>query len=416
MIGKIKDKYPFIVNILSYGTYQFVNLIILIVMIPFFIGTYGVDNFGIISIAQGVGMIVAGFCDYNYMITGVREIAINHGNKNLISKMITESIISKAIILLILFFLGTIIFYSFERTRGILTDLQIGNIYGFSISIIPVWALNALHFNKPLAIFSAPIRLISIFLIYQNLKTKNDYYLVNVYLTLGNLLASLVIYQYLSIKKNISYKHFSLSNIKYNFQKGIFLCLSNICTSAYMNIIPLILSLHVSPYFVGIYSLADKIMNGGRQILSICSNIIYPYTCKAIMKKQYIKKFFLPAFGTIILSISIFVLIVFFFRIEILSLIGNESIAKDAELIFVILLCSLPVIAANIPFTHYLYATRRENTVSMIAIFTCVTSLILNILISKNYAVTGTSILLIVTELFYTVFLMYKTFKSRLIL
>jgi PST family polysaccharide transporter len=416
MHGKIKDKYPFIINILSYAAYQFVNLLILIIMIPFFISTYGVDKFGIISIAQGVGIIVAGFCDYNYMITGVREIATNHGNNNFISKKITESIISKIIICCTLFIFGTGLFYCFESTRNILSDLQIGIIYGFSISFIPVWALNALHFNLPLAIFSAPIRLISIFLIYQILKNKNDYYLVNIYLTIGNLFASIVIYKFLSIKKSISYNHFSLNSIISNFQKGVYLCLSNICASTYMNIIPLILSLYVSPYFVGIYSLADKIINGGRQILSISSNIIYPYTCKAIMKKQYVKNFFIPAFGTILLLISSFVFVTFLFRIEILSFIGNERVAIETELIFIILLCTLPIVATNIPFTHYLYATRRENTVSMIAIIICIGSLISNIFISKYFGITGTSALLIITELCYSILLMYKTFRSRLIL
>ncbi len=412
MNGKIKDKYPYIINILSYGIYQVVNLILLIIMIPFFIETYGVDKFGIIAIGQAVGIIVAAICDYNYMITGVREIAANNNNKDLISRLITESIISKMLILLVIFILGSALFYSIERTRIIITDVQIGIIYGFSVSLIPVWALNALHFNLPLAIFSTPVRLITILLIYHTLRENNDYQMVNVYLTLGNLLAAIAIYQYISFKKNISYSQFSWSSIISNFQKGIYLCLSNICTATYMNMNALILSLYVSPYFIGVFSVADKIINGGRQILSISSNIIYPYACKAILKKEYLRSFFFPVFGTFLLFICGGVLIAFFMRTELLSLVGSPHVAKEAEYIFILLLCSLPLVATNIPFTQYLNATRRENTVSMIAIFTCLISLTFNFLLSKHFAEIGTSFSVILTELFCTLFLIFKAFRS----
>lgn len=412
MKSKIKDKYSYIINILSYGIYQLVNLILLIVMIPFFIETYGVDKFGLISIGQAVGIIVAAICDYNYMITGVREIALNNLNKDLISRLITESIISKILILTVLFVLGTALCYSIESTRLITSDIQIGILYGFTISLIPVWVLNALHFNLPLAIFSTPIRLISILFIYYSLGEKNDYRLVNVYLSLGNLFAAIAIYKYMSVKKNISYNQFSRSSIVDNFRKGLYLCFSNICTATYMNINALILSLYVSPYFIGVYSLADKIINGGRQILSISSNIIYPYTCKAIIKKEFVRKFFFPVFGSFLLFICVGVMIGFFIRTYLLSEIGSPHIAKEADYIFILLLCSLPIVTANIPFTQYLNATRRENTVSMIAMLTCLISLTSNLFLSKYFAEIGTGFSVILTELFCTLFLMYKSFRS----
>jgi O-antigen/teichoic acid export membrane protein len=181
-----------------------------------------------------------------------------------------------------------------------------------------------------------------------------------------------------------------------------------------MNLNALILSFYVHPFFIGVYSIADRIINGGRQVLSICSNIIYPYSVRAIITStNYLTRFFIPVFGTLILIIFMAVAGVIIYSFDILEIISNKQIAKEAHLLFIILLCTLPIVASNIPFTHYLNSKNKENIVAFIAIATCLVSIISNLILSNKFMHIGTSISVLITETFCTVLLIYKSLSIK---
>lgn len=412
--------FKFIINIFSIGIYQAVNLLILIVLVPFYIKYYGIEQFGIINLSQAFGLYILAICDYNFLVKGVREISQNINNPSLIGKIFKEALISKIILFLLGTTLGLIIICIVPNFHKYWLDLLIGMLYGLSISILPVWLLQGIQYTQPLAFIHAPIRLIGVCIIFLFFRLSTDYFWVNVILCTTNFIASGIIILFLTKKSKLKFDiNYSFQNILNNFKIGHKVCLANISTNTYMNLNTIFLAFFASTEAVGVYSIAEKAIIGFRQILSILASVIYPVVCKKIKESKLVFSQFIRKTGLYLLIGYILIAITLFllkdFIIPFLANSSTQSEIDTSKFIFIILIFSLPIVSLNVPFSLVMNSLEKESSVSNIAICTAIISIILNVFFSYFLHEIGTAISVLLTELFFTLTIIYVFFRYKYI-
>lgn len=408
----------FLINLLSVGIYQGVNLLVLIILVPFYISHYGIDGFGIINLSQAFGLYILALCDFNFLVKGIRDISQNINSPEIIGKYYLESLISKFILFLLGFLGGLLIIFVVPNFRMNMTDLILGMAYGFSLSLLPVWLLQGLQYTQPLAYIHAPIRLISIYCIYVFLQNKADYFYVNIVLCLSNFIVTIIILLILKSQNKIQFiNNVSIPSIMHNFKLGQKVCLSNICVNTYMNLNTVFLGVFASSEAVGIYSVAEKVVIGFRQLLSIFASILYPIYCeKMLLINSVINKFVFKSGILIVFIFLLFSICIIFFRWDIITLLNNNTVNSSEYLstqILTILAISLPIVATNVPFSLTLNALGKESNISTIAIVAAIVSILSNVILSKHFFEIGTAYSVLFTEVFFTISVVILAFQLK---
>lgn len=395
----------FFINLLYSGIYQGVNLILLIVLVPFYIQTYGIEHFGIINLGQAFGLYILALCDFNFLVKGVREVNANISNPKDLGSFYIESVISKLLLFIFGYLFGLIIILFIPNFNHIFADLSIGMLYGLSLSIVPLWLLQGLQFTKPLALIHSPIRLLGIVFIFLFLTDKTDYFWVNPVLIVSNFIATIVIL--ISLYKNkkiILSTQISTYRIFDNLRLGKRVCFANISVNTYMNLNTVVLGIFASPEIVGLYSLAEKAIIGFRQILSVIASVLYPMVCEKVLNfKNEVNRFVFISGTSLVFMYIIFTGFLIIFREPIITFLSNSHNSVSTTNIMFILSLTLPIVALNVPFWLTLNANGLEKQVSNIAILTAMISLIVNAVLSKMFFALGTAFSVLFTETFFTI-------------
>lgn len=115
MKQKIKSviKSDFVKKFSIYGFGQLFNLVTPLLVVPYIVSVCGEENFGKTAVGMAIAFFLIVFVDYGSDIIGVREVAVNRDNHKLLNKIFTTTYAVKAIILIAVLVITSIVFLSF---------------------------------------------------------------------------------------------------------------------------------------------------------------------------------------------------------------------------------------------------------------------------------------------------------------
>lgn len=407
-----------IVNFISLLMNNGINVLLSLILIPFYISHYGFDNYGIISLTQVISTYVMITCDYHFAAIASREISVNRNNKNFISNYISEVLSVKIILFILSVLIITILTLFIPNYRLLLFDFYFGAILGLSVSLFPSYVFQGIENLKPVAIINGICKGLGVAIICLYLVNKTDYQWVNIVLASTNFIGVIGAYAWLSNKYKFKLQlHFNLNAILSHIKNGFKVFIASFAVSFTVSSNVLILGIFADKNIVGYYSLAEKIVAFVRQLLSTLYQVIYPFVCIEFENKSQKLNLFLKKYMLFLIAGTIVFVGFTYLLADYLYLINpTKNFNQSKEILKQ--LCFIPIIIAiNNVYNMYIMAARKESMFANILLFASIMYLPLSLFLTKNFNINGlisTSYIiefLILIGLFWMSEIKYKELK-----
>jgi O-antigen/teichoic acid export membrane protein len=191
--------------------------------------------------------------------------------------------------------------------------------------------------------------------------------------------------------------------------------LTNVCTVVYANSTLLLMSFMLDPKLLGLYGLADKILQWTKSGLVLIHNAVYPTLCRLVIEEpkqviQFLKKTYrlvwlLTLAGAIVFYLNADSILAFF--IDDLTNIP----AYFKFLGFIIFTVSL-----NMPFFQSLLAWKIERPVLWIVFVSSIISITMNLFLVKRFGIPASLWILFAIEacIALSYFILFRLMKPSL--
>lgn len=346
-ILKDSGKRQLLENFLSLSILQGVNYILPLITLPYLVRVLGPEKFGLIAFARAFVQYFNILTDYGFNLSATREISIHRESNERISGIFSAVMIIKLVLLIFSLIILTIIVFSFQKFRK---DWEIYYLsFGMVVGqvLFPVWFFQGMEKMKYITFLNLIARSLFTVSIFIFVKKISDYMYVPLLNSIGIILAGLLGI-WVSFKKFPIYlKIPPWIEIKHQLKDGGYIFISRISISFYTISNVFFLGLLTNNTTVGIYSAAEKLINGIKSFNNVILQVMFPFVSK-VAKESSLKavkivwkelKFFLA------LEFILCILIYLFSYKIVLILLGENFIG--ATPIIRILIFTVPLILSS---------------------------------------------------------------------
>lgn len=386
----------------SLGLIQITNLILPLVTIPYIVKVVGFEKYGIIAVAQSFSNFLIIISEYGFNLSATRDISIYRKNKKKVSKILSAVLSTKAILCLLSFVIlvAVVSIVPQFRAHELVFYFMFGSIIGQAL--MPIWFFQGVENMKYLTYSNLFSKVLFTLLIFVVINSPSDYVYVTLFQSLGSILAGGVALLVVLLHFRVEFFIPSLSAIYKQLKDGWHIFISNFSIISYNNSNLFILGLFADPTIVGYYSIPEKITFAVRQVIGAFSNAIYPKICLlATESHQNVKVFFKSVFFPFALFVFIICCSLFALSDEIIYLISGEYIEQASFFLKILSVVPFIVLLGNPPY-QILLAYNEKQGYMRVLFLTAIVNLALNFTLVQYYSALGTSIALILTEVFVT--------------
>ena len=176
-------------NFLALGILQGTNFLIPLIIMPYLVTTIGIENYGIVGIIQALMVYFYSITDYGFLVSATRELATANGNLTKIGEVFNKVFFTKMLLLVVAALLLALLVFLIPD----LTELAFPITLGFAVvvgqTLLPVWFFQGVEKMKYLAYVNLFAKIIFTILIFVFVKQESDFYLVLLFLGLGNVVS-----------------------------------------------------------------------------------------------------------------------------------------------------------------------------------------------------------------------------------
>ncbi|WP_170141445.1 oligosaccharide flippase family protein [Flavobacterium aquicola] len=397
---------------LSFGI-NLVNLLFPLFLIPFYIKTFGIENYGLIAISMALINMISVIYDYSWYAFAPIEIEKTQNNIALLNQYISKVINTKITLFIpSLIILGLFIFFFDNLRNETLFSFSL-LVFLFSRSQNNLCFFIGLNKVTPYFAINTIIKISCIGLIILTLAEKTDFQYVFYFLGISDILIFIFSTLFLIKNCNFCYSFSPLSEIYRELQKGFKLFLTNLTICVMLNSSTVILGFFLDTKTAGIYNVAEKIVMLCKQSISVLFQGIYYKACsigilKTAQLNRFLKSVFIIYFGIYGLG----TLLLLIFPCLIIQIFSNEGTSESSH--YLILLASIPLIAS---LNQSAYITLILHHKKNIYFYSHLVGLFLNVFLGSILCyflkVYGIIIALILTEIFITVSLNFAIISDK---
>jgi PST family polysaccharide transporter len=396
------DTVTVVKNFFFLSLIQLTNFLIPVIILPYLVRTIGIENFGSISIAQALMSYFIIITDFGFNLTSTREIVFNRNNTEELSRIVSSTLILKALLAAVTFVLLVIIMGFVEKFQVNSQLYYLSFLLVIGQVLLPTWFFQGMEKIQYLAYINFASKVVFTVLIFFLITSPPDYIYVPVYLSLGNILAGLIGIWIMFRKFKLRFYVPKVIYLINDLRTGLYVMYSNFAINAYINSNILILGLFTNNLVTGYFSIAERILYCIRQILTLFFQATYPQVCSLAKKgNEELKLFFRKFFSPFVLLVTILCLGMFIFADLITLLLVKDY---NPDIINAIRLFSFVplVICMNIPAYQTLLAYNLQKTAMFVLVTGALLNIVLNLVLSPYFLMNGTIASVIVTEVYIT--------------
>jgi polysaccharide transporter, PST family len=402
-------------NFAALSIIQGANFILPVLIMPVIIRRIGADGFGVVSVAQVVMVFLSTLTDYGFNLTATRDIAFFKDDKERVSRIFSSVLVSKLILCGIAYALLCLMTFLIPFFRSHLLLYHLGFAYVIGQSLLVSWFFQGLEKMQYITISTLISRIVFILLVIFFIRRPEDKNLFLLLAGVGNIIAGV-------FSVWLAFRIFELrlarparADIFHELKEGWQVTLSNLSINTYQYINIIVLRFFSNDLIVGYYSIAERIFFAIRQILGIFSQAIYPHVCQLTREGwQPVARFFKEFYRPFLLLVVLGCAGIFVFSPWVISvLMGNRRSGMPVLLLRI--LAFVPVVVClNIPAYQVLLAFDRKKSYLRILTGATVLNLLVNLLLCRIWGPVGTTLSIIITELFVTCGLNWELYKNNL--
>lgn len=341
-VSVIKNNLGFLSGFFHLGSIQASNAIIQLLLFPLIIHVTGLEEFGIVIVANTYGNLNAMFINYGTNQSGIKDVALYKNDSKKLSDVFYTTYYSRIILFVLSLLVLAVLFrFNFPHVR----------YFPFALTIIFAEVLNPFFFfagTEKVSLYNLANLLsksASALLIYFLVTTPDLGIWVNFYLGVTNIIVYLVLGIYLIRKYKLVHYKISITALTGFFRKNFFLVGNNLSASLQQALFVFALSFSGDKMILGAYSFCDKIVWSFRMLIIALTTAIFPRaahiykesTLRWQLFRNRINKFMAICFSLAAVAILVFAPLV----VEIFTKTHNELAISFTRAI-----CIVPLIAS----------------------------------------------------------------------
>ncbi len=389
-------------NIFSLGFVQAANSLLQLLVMPYVIARIGVDQYGVVAVAQVLMFYLSTFTEYGFNQTGTRDVSLNRQNGQVLSGIFSRVMLTKLILCVVAFAVLLLLagVVPFIRDHFVLYCLAF--VYVPGMVLMPTWYLQGHERMRELAVVTLSSRILFVILVFIFIKNAGDAALYVFFLGLGSLLPGLISIVRSWQKDGLQWMPVSRKAVTTLLKEGWHITASNLS----MNIIQygniFILRLFANDLVTGYYGVAERIFFSLKQGLVVFSQAAYPRVCVLAAEgavavqhfyRRYFRSFFLLVLaGSGAVALAAPYILGFFL----------QHTHPGAVLLLRMFCVALPLVCLNIPGSLALLAFDQRKKYFGIYGSAVLVSVLLNFAGAYYFEARGTLAAILATELFIT--------------
>lgn len=390
-------------NFTSLSLLQISNYIFPVITLPYLVRILGPEKYGLVNFAAAFTGYFTILTDYGFNLSATQEISVNRDDKQKVSE-----IFSSVITLKIFFFISsTLLFFSLII---ILPELQsnmfllVVTFFGvLGTALFPLWFYQGMEQMKYILIIYVSVRFVTTILIFVIVNTESDFIKYAGLNTVTQFVIAIIGLTFALHKFGIKYTFPSQILIKQQLKKGWELFLSTVWINLYTTSNVFILGLFASANVVGYYAAADKIRFAFQGVLSSMSQSLFPFVNK-LLTESYVKfiSFNRKLFKIALIIGAIISVLLFLFAAPIVRIVFGNEYQSSILVLKIIAWLPLVIFLSNVLGIQTMLPLNKQRSFSLILFFAAMINLILSFILVPKYFEIGTSISVLVTEIFVT--------------
>jgi PST family polysaccharide transporter len=401
-------------NFMALGILQGTNFLLPVLVMPFVINRIGADGYGIVAVAQVVLLIFCTVSDYGFNLTATRALALHRDdaakNARLFFTVLAAKMVICAVLFAVLLLLVTLVPFFKQHFQLYL----FGFTWVLGQSLLVSWFFQGVEKMKYITIYTLLARLLFVALVFAFIRQRSDHRFFILFMGVGSLVAGVSsIFQAIRLCKLPVIRPL-WSDIVHELKEGWPVMLSNISINTFLSINVFILRLFTNDLVAGYYSVAEKIFLATRQVPVMFSQVIYPPLCQLLQKgKKATRPFFKSVYIPFLLLVLLGGVLLFSFSSFIVSFFLGANSGNAVLLLR--LFCLGPVIVClHVPASQLLMAANHKKSYLRVLSWGTVLNVICNLLLVQVWGSLGTTISVLLTELFITAGFNREMYRNKL--
>ncbi len=389
-------------NFSALAIVQATNYLFPLITLPYILNIVGTDNYGMVALAQAFFSYQIIITDFSFNLTSSAAIALNRNDQAAVSRIFSETFSIKLALIILMFIVLQLLIFVIPVFQEEKLLFNLGFILVLGQAMLPAWFFQGIEKIQFLTYINLVTKAICLVLVFVLIRDRGDYIYILALNGLGNFLSAFICLVLIITRFKVSYSLPKLISVKKQIQEGLNIFYSSILVNVYINSNIIILSYFVGKDTLGMYGVAEKVIQTIRSVLVVFYQATYPQVLLLKAKgiealNAYYKKAFYPFLLFIIGGTSI----CFVFPDFILTfLTGNTN---DEMAFYLRLFSVVPfIVALNIPPNQLLLIFHEKKMFFQVIFGGTILNIMLNVCLSYLLSATGTIISIIVTELFIT--------------
>ncbi|WP_418892374.1 flippase [Limibacterium fermenti] len=384
-VRRSKDGKTLISNFAYLSLLQVIGYVFPLITLPYLARVIGIDSFGEIAFAHSIVVYFETFTTFGFNYTAVRDIAKNRDDINEVSRIFSNVMFAKVVLMVISSIIFSICVYTIPFLYEKKIILWLTFLYIPGHILFPDWLFQALEKMKYITIMNVLSKLVFTLLVFVIIREKSDYIYQPVLTAFGffmsGVISLLFVYNKLGIKFIVPYFRDVWDTIIGSFNMFISLFLPNL----YTNFSVTLLGIYEGSVATGIYSSGKRFVDLCDQITGVLSRTFFPFLARRIDKHNlYVK---------ISGSLSIIMGILLFLGADLLIKVFYTSEFKDAAIILRIMsIAPFFLFLMNTYGPNYLVLKGKENILRNIIVFCSIGGFILAWIAISHLSYIGVAI------------------------
>jgi O-antigen/teichoic acid export membrane protein len=399
-----------------YGFGQLFNLVTPLLVVPYIVSVCGEENFGKTAVGMAISFFLIVFVDYGSDIIGVREVAVNRDNPKSLNKIFTTTYAVKAIILIAVLVITSIVFLSFAYFKTENKMFFLGLLVLIGQFINPTWFLQGMENVKWITVLNIISKTIYLAGIFFTIKHEQDYIYINMWWGIGMIVSNFILFVLVIKKHQFSFLSVNKSEVVNHLKNDFSMFSSQIFVSLQLYAPVVLVSYFGSNLMAGQYRIVEQIIVIFKTYIFLFFNYVFPKVCYLVENdfKKGIKNWLIYN-GVNLFLIIIAMLVLHIFSYEIVSYFNPTNRYILSNLLQVAIFIPL-TLALSIPLKQLILALNHKYYYVKLTSIMVVLNLIAIIVLLPKHQVFGVFYSLIGTDLIIIIFYLYKLKKTNKLL
>lgn len=397
------------------STLQGLNYLLPLITLPYLVRVLGVEYFGLLAFTTAIITYFNILTEYGFNLTATKEISIHRNDKEKITEIFSAVMTIKFMLMLLSLTILSILVFSFDKfsDNWLIYFLTFGIVIGQFL--FPVWFFQGMENMKYITYLNIVSKLIFTMAIFVFIQTKDDFYLVPVFTSLGLIVAGIWSLSVIRKKFGIFFKYQPTERLSYYFKKAHPMFLSYFSMTLYTSSTTVLLGFFGNNTVVGYFAAAEKIMLALNGLVGPVLQTLYPHIAK---KAQASKKYTLSFIKKITIILSTFTLLLsfatFFFADTIITIILGDQYTESTLILQIMSFLPLVTALSNIFGVQTMCTFDKNKEFSQILLFSGIFHLLISIILVHFFLHIGSAIAVITTETVIAGLMFYYLQKNDL--